>query len=147
MRHLKSYNESISKLPKYVKGEVLVFPVDKYLYHSNHTIDATAMASELGYEVMEVDPETKRAWDYAENAIHVKCDPGKEDQCGQDFIDNYPEFFGSYERRDIRDEVMQKNLDYAIKLVSGLDGRKFIPDGWNADIDEMSPFGPLDPLI
>ena len=97
MRYLKKFNEN-SKVSQYTKGEVLIF-----LKPDHRHMDCDDIANELGYELIDTS-RFKMAWAEMGDAILVSCESGKEDICGSDFMDNYPEFFSGYERRDIRDE-------------------------------------------
>lgn len=126
MKHIKRFDESITKLPQYTKGEILVFLKDDDDLHS----DISMLAKVLGYKVKE----------QINNYFVVETPVGKEDEVGQDFVDNYPEFISSYSRRDIRQEELNDLYEQAVDMVSNLDahiGYKFISDDWNLEIDNL----------
>ncbi len=88
MKYIKPINEW--KSPAYTRGEVTIFTKRS----SDVDFDfAQKIAKLLGYEVKE------QVYD---NAYVVLCEPGKEEQCGSAFVEDYPEFFESYEREDVR---------------------------------------------
>lgn len=125
MKHIKKYNESITKLPQYTKGEILVFLKDDDDLHS----DISMLAKVLGYKIKE----------QINNYFVIETPIGKEDEVGQEFVDNYPEFISSYQRRDIRQEELNDLYEDAVRIVTGLDshiGYKFISDDWNLEIDK-----------
>jgi hypothetical protein len=129
MKHIKSFNENLN-LPKYTKGEIILFLKDDHI-----GMDVDSCAKELGYKVSDETPEYS-----GNNSVIIKCKPGEEDTCGNDFIDNYPEFFMSFERRDLRYEHMYKNYELLNNEVASLDeflGRKFINSEWNERLDDI----------
>lgn len=114
------------KIPHYSKGEVLIFP------HERHKgMDVSGMANELGYEV---DGAYNMGGDY----YLIKTPVGHEMEAGQDFIDNYPEFISSYERRDVRQEDLYDRLDHINDMFGSLQdsvGSTIMNDNWNKSID------------
>ncbi len=117
------------KFPHYSKGEILIFP------HQRHKgMDISSMAKELGYEV-------DKDFDYDGEYFLIKTPIGGEMEVGQDFVNNYPEFISSYERRDVRNEELYDKLDRISEMVSNLQdniGSKFIDDNWNRYIDTIT---------
>jgi len=121
----KILNENY-KIPHYSKGEILIFP------HERHKgMDITNMTKELGYEE---DVEYNMDGEY----YLIKTPVGHEMEVGQDFVDNYPEFISSYERRDIRQEFLYNKLNEIDIMFSKLHdsvGSTVMNDDWNHKID------------
>ena len=90
MKHLKKFNEElVTRFPSLKRGEIVVFA------NRNSDIEYSTvkdLARRLGYEV------TGEIYD---NGYIVKTKPGEEESSGAAFVENYPEFFDSYEREDI----------------------------------------------
>jgi hypothetical protein len=91
----------------------------------------------LGYEAIG------QAYD---SGYIIKCEPGQEQQCGSDFVDNYPEFFESHEREDIKDTYLYDECEDIIDDIEDLRdsignlnsfGRSSLPKDWNDRIDEV----------
>ena len=120
------------KYPQYNRGEIIVWATDKNM---NYNV-AKALASKVGYEI------TGEPFDLA---FLVKTEAGKELEAGQELVDNYPEFFQSYEREDIRFMDIESRLTLIMESVDGLgedfeytDKRKFIKSNkFNANIDSI----------
>jgi hypothetical protein len=114
------------KIPHYSKGEILIFP------HERHKgMDISGMANELGYEEDE-------AYDVLGDYFLIKTPVGHEEEAGQDFIDNYPEFISAYERRDLRQEELYDRLDHINNMFGSLQdsvGSTIMDDSWNERID------------
>jgi hypothetical protein len=128
MKYLKTFEKV--NIPKYLKGEIILFLKDDHI-----GMDVDPFAKELGYEVSTETPKYS-----GNNSIIIKCKPGEEDICGSDFLDNYPEFFMSFDRRDLRYEHMYKNYDLLNSEVAELDeflGKKFIGNEWNERLDDI----------
>lgn len=135
MKHLRRFNEElVPNIPTYKRGETIV-----WLRRDAGISESTVkdIAKRLGYEI------GGQAYD---NGYIVKCDPGQENQCGSDFVDNYPEFFESHEREDIKDTYLWDECGYIIDDVEVLRdsignlnkfGRSMLPDDWNENIDEI----------
>jgi hypothetical protein len=129
MKHLKAFNEN-SKYPFYRRGEFILF-TKKVI----DIITAKDIADNLGYKIEEGP--------FDEKTFTVYCKPGEEKIAASDFLDNYPEFFESWERIDQRfefvynkvDELKDK-LDSIIDYFSYTDKKKFIdPDKLNKEVD------------
>jgi hypothetical protein len=135
MKHLKKFNEElVTRFPSHKKGEIVVF--------ANRNADigydtVKDLARKLGYEV------TGEIYD---NGYIVKSDPGGEEKAGAAFVENYPEFFDSYEREDIKDTYIYDECDNIISeieairdIVGNLNkyGKSVLPDDWNQNIDEV----------
>jgi hypothetical protein len=103
MKHLKKFNEElVPRFPTSKKGEVLVF-LNRGVDISENTV--RDIAKKLGYEI------SGEAYD---GGYIIKTVPGQEEQAGSDFVDNYPEFFGSYEREDAKDDYLYNELDLMV---------------------------------
>lgn len=107
IQKFSSINES-KLLPHYTKGEVFVFS-------SVRDIDISIFASELGYKQKPYDVDF-----YGPDMFLIECPIGKEIQCGKDFVENYPEFFTGYERRNIRDEQIYQKLEDVIRIITDI---------------------------
>ena len=135
MKHLKKFNEElINDIPTYKKGEVIVWLKSDADISDNTVKD---IARKLGYGF---------AGEAYDNGFIIKCNPGDEQQCGSDFIDNYPEFFDSYEREDIKNTRLYDECDDIIDEIEELRDsigslnkfkRSSLPDDWNNKIDEV----------
>lgn len=131
MKHLKGFNENI-KYPSYKRGEFVLFTKNKMDISTVKDI-----AKNLGYEIEEGP--------FGNKTFIVYCEPGQEKVAGSDFLDNYPEFFESWERRDSRieyiydkvDELKDK-LDSIVDYFGYVDNRRFInSENFNKDIDYL----------
>jgi hypothetical protein len=128
MKHIKNFNEA-AKVPLYTKGEIFVFT------KKNVSLDTIAdCAKQLGGEL-------NSKYEYPDYYL-IKTPVGKEDVIGQDFVDSYPEFFTSYERRDINLEGMMDAIDEISDDVRYLDDyiggtKKYIKEGFNDAIDAI----------
>ena len=135
MKHLKKFNEElVSRFPSHKRGEVVVF--------TNRNADigydtVKDLARKLGYEV------TGEIYD---NGYIVKTKPGKEESTGAVFVENYPEFFDSYERQDIKDTYICDEFDDIISEIEGIRdsvgylnefGKSVLSKDWNQNIDEV----------
>lgn len=127
MKYLRKFNEA-SKIPLYSKGEVLVFTNDGV------TPDFIGeIAKKLGCSI-------DRKYDIGDNVFLIKTEVGMENTIGQDFVDNYPEFFNNFERRDLNIESMFDLIDDIVDDVKSLDnyvGGKSINSNINRDIDDI----------
>jgi hypothetical protein len=135
MKHLRKFNEElVSRFPSHKKGEVVVF--------ANRNADigygtVKDLAKKLGYEV------TGEIYD---NGYIVKTKPGEEESAGAVFVENYPEFFDSYEREDIKDTYICDECDDIISELEGIRdsvgelnefGKSVLSKDWNQNIDEV----------
>lgn len=134
MKHLKKFNEAISDIPTYNKGEVVIW-VRRDVDISDNTIKD--IAKKLGYELLG---------EGYDKGFIIKCEPGQEQQCGSDFVDNYPEFFESYEREDIKDKHLYDECENIIDDIEDIRdsigtlnkfGRSQLPNNWNDEIDNI----------
>jgi hypothetical protein len=135
MKHLRKFNEElVPNMPLYKRGETIV-----WLRRDAGISESTVkdIAKKLGYEIGD------QAYD---NGYVVKCEPGMEKQCGSDFIDNYPEFFESHEREDIKDTYLYDEFDDIISDINELRdsvgnlnkfGKSTLPNDWNEKIDKV----------
>jgi hypothetical protein len=125
MKHIKKFNES--NLPQYAKGEILVFSDENPDFVEN-------LCKKLGYIFIGT-------CEIGEGCYVIKTDIGKEVETGKIFVEEYPEFFSSYERRDLRDENLFggiKKTQYLISDLESMVGTKFINQNeWNKKIDEI----------
>jgi len=128
----KILKESVPNFPQRKRGEVIVFtdrdtdpPFVKHL------------AKKLGYEAIG---------EYTDSGYVIKTPVGKEEQAGQDFVDNYPEFFNSWDREDIKDTYVWNEIDFIEREVRELwshignlnkFGSSRISKEWNAEIDRI----------
>ncbi len=132
MKHLKKFNEElVPRFPSYNRGEVIVFSKDLD-YKS-----AQMFAKKLGYEI---------TGEVRDDGYLVKTPIGEEEQAGADFVDNYPEFFYSYEREDIKDTMVYDELDDIKSDIEDLRdslgslnkfGKSLLPNDWNDNIDKI----------
>jgi len=135
MKHLKKFNEElVPRFPSYKKGEVVVW-LTRNADISEDTVKD--IAKRLGYQVIG---------EGFHDGYIIKCNPGEENQCGADFVDNYPEFFASYEREDLLSNHLYEKCDDIIYSVEVLRdslgtlnkfGRANLPKDWNSNIDEI----------
>lgn len=136
MKHLKRFNEElVPNIPTYKRGETIV-----WLRRDADISDSTVkdIARKLGYDI---------AGEAYDNGFIIKCEPGQEKQCGADFVDNYPEFFDSYEREDLKDKYIWDELSdisLAVETLRDEDsgnlnkfGRSMLSKDWNQKIDEI----------
>ena len=121
----------VTRFPQQNRGEVIVC--------SSRDVDydmAKKLAIKLGYDI------TGESHDYC---YVVKTPVGEEEQSGQDFIDNYPEFFNSWEREDNRYmeivnivDNLKEEIDYIEDFFEYSDRRRFInEDEFNEHIDKI----------
>lgn len=132
MKYLKRFNEElVPRFPTHNKGEVIVYSKD--LDYKNVQV----FAKKLGYEVVG---------EVRDDGYLVKTPIGQEEQAGADFVDNYPEFFYSHEREDIKDTMIYEELDDIKNDVENLRdslgslnkfGKSVLLDNWNDDIDKI----------
>lgn len=133
MKHLKRFNEElINDIPTFNRGEVIVYA------NRNNNVDISTVkdiAKRFGYEVKD------KVYD---NGYIIKCEPGQEEIAGSDLVDNYPEFFDSYEREDIKDSYIVDACGDIIEDVESLRdsvgylnefGRSQLPKDWNDNIE------------
>ena len=135
MKYLKRFNEElVNDIPTYNRGEVIVW-VRRDSNISDNTVKD--IAKKLGYESLG---------EGYDKGFIIKCDPGHEKQCGSDFVDNYPEFFESYERVDIKDANLYDECDDIISDIENIRdsigtlnkfGRSQLPKNWNEKIDKI----------
>lgn len=133
---IKKFNE-ISNFPQYKRGEVIIWcnrvgenkPDDNFF---------TQITQKLGYKYIRSL--------YDGDAFLVEAPIGQEKQVGSDFVDNYPEFFTSYERRDIQMEYLFEQIDNIVSDIEGLRdsignlnefGKTDLPKNWNNNIDSI----------
>lgn len=126
------FNES-SQVSLYSKGEVLIFA--KNTFSNKMVSDKTVsdIAKQLGYEL-------DTTYDTGTEFL-IKCPVGKEDEAGSSFVDNYPEFFTGYERRDLNMEWMSDTIDDIVDDVRALEeyvgSTKGVPLSMNKEIDDI----------
>ena len=108
MRHIKKFNES-SEVPLFKRGEVLVFAKKET---DQETIKS--ISKKLG-----VSLDRKHSID--DDIFVIKTPIGKENETGQDFIDNYPEFFYGFEREDINLENIYNEIEDIKDSLGNLD--------------------------
>ena len=134
MKHLKKFNEElVPKQEVYKRGEVLVW------VKKNTSLETVKdISNKLGYEVISEM--------FDGDAYLIKCLPGKEEICGSDFVDNYPEFFESFERLDIKTVYIEENIKDIIDNIEELRdklgkvnkfGKSIIPKDWNNQIENI----------
>lgn len=135
MKHLKKFNEElVTRFPSHKRGEVVVFANRNADIGYNTVKD---LARKLGYEV------TGEIYD---NGYIVKAEPGQEEKAGAVFVENYPEFFDSYEREDVKDTYIYDECDNIISEIEAIRdsvgnlnkfGKSVLPEDWNQNIDEI----------
>ena len=135
MKHLKKFNEElVTRFPSHRKGEVVVF-VNRNADIGYDTVKD--LARKLGYEV------TGEIYD---NGYIVKAEPGHEEKAGAAFVENYPEFFDSYEREDVKVTYIYDECDNIISEIEAIRdsvgnlnkyGKSVLPEEWNQNIDEV----------
>lgn len=134
MKHLKKFNEElVPKQEVYKRGEVLVW------IKKNTSLETVKdISKKLGYEVISEM--------FDGDAYLIKCLPGKEEICGSDFVDNYPEFFESFERLDIRSTHLYEKIDDIIDDIEELRaqlgkvnnfGKSVLSKDWNNKIEDV----------
>ena len=134
MKHLKKFNEElVSRFPQYKRGEVIVFT-----NRSDADYELVKhLTRKLGYEVVG---------EYLDDGYVIKVPIGKEKESGQDFVDNYPEFFTSWHREDVKDSYLWDEIEDISKHVQELSdklgnlnkfGSTMIPKDWNEHIDDV----------
>lgn len=134
MKHIRKFNEElVPKQEVYKRGEVLVWT------KKNTSLETVKdISNKLGYEVISEM--------FDGDAYLIKCLPGKEEICGSDFVDNYPEFFETFERLDIKTVYIQENIKDIIYDIEGLRdklgevnkfGKSIIPKDWNNKIEDV----------
>ena len=125
MRHLKLFNES--QLPQYTKGEILVFSNEDEDFVEN-------ICKKLGLELIG-------RYGLGDGIYIIKTEIGKEINTGKLLVENYPEFFSSYERRNFRDEMFFSKIKDTQRLIDNLEnmiGYKFVDQNkWNEKLDEI----------
>lgn len=125
------YNES-SSIPLYIKGQILVYVHDDIRFNT-----ALDISKKIGYPIQK---PKKGSFFESENCFIVNTPFGKEDIVGSLFVEDYPEFFSSYSRRDMNIEDMITKIDNIESLVGGLtdfiEVRK-VDDGINTYIDNI----------
>ncbi len=134
MKHIRKFEEA-SKIPLYKRGEIFIFPSSPIRDRRNLKPETVAdIAIKLGYELDE-----KNDFD---GQFLIKTPVGKEDEAGRDFVENYPEFFSGYERRDINSEQMfdlieeiENDVRYLDEYIGTLS--KSISNDLNDAIDEI----------
>tara|TARA_R110000772_G_scaffold20466_2_gene56742 strand:- start:55893 stop:56339 length:447 start_codon:yes stop_codon:yes gene_type:complete len=140
MKNLKTfenYTDGIENLnlrsPKLMKGKVLIYPLKNV---SDDIIKD--IAKKLGYE-----------WyaQYDDSAHEISVPFGQEEQAGQDFIDNYPEFFGGSERVDLRFEYSQHKFDDIVGMVEDLRDNYIGYTDIRKNINKKNFNGDLDTII
>lgn len=127
MKYIKKFNEA-SSIPLYSKGEILVFTKRDL---DEKTIED--ISKQLGVEYDE-------RYSVGNSEFLIKTPIGQENRVGQDFVDNYPEFFSSFERRDINMEEMFDKIHQTSRRVRDLDeyiGNTLVNPKINSDIDEI----------
>ena len=75
-----------------------------------------------------------------EHCFLVNTPVGKEDMVGKLFVEDYPEFFDGYERRDLNLENIFEEVDDIMTMVDGLQDfvkLKSVDEGINSAIDEI----------
>ncbi len=135
IKYLRKFNEElVTRFPSHRKGEVVVF-VNRNVDIGYDTVKD--LARKLGYEV------TGEIYD---NEYIVKTKPGEEESAGAIFVENYPEFFDSYEREDIKDTYICDECDSIISDIEEIRdsvgnlnkyGKSVLSDDWNQNIDEV----------
>lgn len=135
MKHLRKFNEElVTRFPSHKRGEIVVFANRNADIGYNTVKD---LARKLGYEV------TGEIYD---NGYIVKSEPGQEEKAGAAFVENYPEFFDSYEREDVKDTYIYDECDNIISEIEAIRdsvgnlnkyGKSVLPDDWNQNIDEV----------
>ena len=126
-------DEAVSRFPQYKRGEVLVFT-----NRSDADYELVGhLARKLGYEVIG---------EYLDDGYVIKVPVGEERESGQDFVDNYPEFFTSWDREDVKDTYLWDEIEDISNHVQELSyklgnlnkfGSTMIPEDWNEHIDEV----------
>lgn len=108
IKKFEQYNISF-RSPIYNKGEILIF---SNMYDENMDYNfAKNLIKRAGFEVIG-EPYNR--------VYIVKCEPGKEIECGKIIIEKYPDFFESYEREDIRFDELQDIIDNIVHDVEGI---------------------------
>ena len=108
MKHLKNFNEA-SSVKLFSKGEILIF--------SNPGVSEDTIrdiSNKLGCQFI-------KKWEIGTDTYLIKTKPGQEKIIGQDFINNYPEFFNGYERRDINFEGISNLIEDIKSRLDDLD--------------------------
>lgn len=128
MKYIRKFKES-SSIPLYTKGEILVF-VNRGVKEDTISDIAKQLGAELDVRM-----------EYPDYYL-IKTPIGKEEVIGQDFVDNYPEFFNSYERRDINLERMMDEIDEITSDVESIHDyiggtKKYFKKGFNEYIDSI----------
>lgn len=133
MKHLKKFNEElVSRFPMYKRGEIIVFTNDDLDYSF-----VKSLSKKLGYKV---------TGEFLDNGYIVETEPGEEEKVGAEFVDNYPEFFGGYEREDVKNTHIYDECDSIISDIEEIRdsvgnlnkyGKSVLSDDWNQNIDEV----------
>jgi hypothetical protein len=134
MKHIKTFNENLNNFPTYKRGEVVV-----YLRRDVQLDKSTVkdIVKRFGCDLID------KIYD---NGFIIKTEDGKEEFSGSEIVENYPEFFDSYERLDLKDKYVDDNLDdisddieLLRDLVGSLDkfGKSKLPKDWNDRIDSI----------
>jgi hypothetical protein len=134
MKYLKLFNEKLIDMPMFNRGEIVVYANRKNNVDMSTVED---IAKRFGYKVKDK---------IHDNGYIIECEPGQEKIAGSDFVDNYPEFFDSYEREDIKDTYIInacndiiEDVDALIDSVGNINefGRSQLPKDWNDNIERI----------
>lgn len=135
MDRIKKFNEMLQN-PSYARGKVLVFT------RGDSDIDDSFVKKicvKLGYEF-------GGQYGQSRDSFIIKTPMGKENQAGNDFKENYPEFFSGFERLDLREILFTNTIEEVRSDVQDLfdnymgytDKRRFInKEELDKDIDEI----------
>ena len=100
-------------------------------------IVSAILLKKLGYKV---------TGEFLDNGYIVETEPGEEEKVGAEFVDNYPEFFGGYEREDVKNTHIYDECDSIISDIEEIRdsvgnlnkyGKSVLSDDWNQNIDEV----------
>ena len=139
MKHIKPFNES--KMPQYKKGEILVFSNESEQF-------VKSICDKLGFTSLgrlpipdPIHPTSGKRMGKSSEIYIIKTEVGKEEETGKIFLEEYPEFFWGYERRDLRDENLYDGIamtQYLLDELKPMIGYKFLDEEkWNKKLEEM----------
>lgn len=126
---IRQYTEEITRFSQNKRGEIIV--VSKRRLSTDLVSD---IAENLGYSFVD---QLDGRYEYI-----IKTPVGKENSAGQDFVDNYPEYFESFYRQDVRGDHVNSELEEVKDLIDDLLDNSYgdydkglINSDWNEKID------------
>jgi hypothetical protein len=136
---------------KYLMGGVSDDNRREYFYerNSNPPFMVKSSNDDLDYSFVKSlakKPGYKVTGEFLDNGYIVETEPGEEEKVGAEFVDNYPEFFGGYEREDVKNTHIYDECDSIISDIEEIRdsvgnlnkyGKSVLSDDWNQNIDEV----------